>query len=85
MAACEDQRVADEEMRNPFQKEEDAFRVLVIIVVAAAVIIASAVLISKTLGAVLAVVAIAAGLWKTAGWLGVALGEPDDEAKPPES
>lgn len=80
--------MADEEMRNPFQKEEDAFRVLVIIVLAAAVIIAAAVLVSKTLGAILAVVAIAAGLWKTVGWLGVALGEPDEDdskPKPPES
>jgi hypothetical protein len=74
----------DEEMRNPFQKEEDAFRVLVIIVVAAAVIIAAAVVVSKTLGAILAVIAIAAGLWKTVAWLGVALSEPDDESKPPE-
>ena len=78
--------MAGEEMRNPFQKEEDAFRVLVIIVLAAAAIIAAAVLVSKTLGAILAVVAIAAGLWKTVGWLSFALGEPDEEeSKPPES
>lgn len=78
--------MADDEMRNPFQKEEDAFRVLVIIVLAAAVIIAAALLVSKTLGAILAVIAIAAGLWETGGWLLVALGEPDEEdSKPPES
>ena len=39
-----------QELRNPFQYEEDAFRVLVIIVVAAAIVIAAAVLVSTTLG-----------------------------------
>ncbi len=72
--------VADQEMRNPFQSEEDAFRVFVIIAAAAVIVIASAVLISQTLGAILAVIAIALGLWKSAGWLRVALGEPDDDS-----
>jgi hypothetical protein len=66
-------------MRNPFQSEEDAFRVLVIILVAALIVIAAAVLISQTLGAILAAIAIAAGLWKSAGWLRVALGEPEED------
>jgi hypothetical protein len=80
--------MADQQMRNPFQSEEDAFRVLVIILAAAVIVIASAVLISQTLGAILAVIAIALGLWKSAGWLKVALGEPDDDsagANPPAS
>jgi hypothetical protein len=76
--------MAGEQMRNPFRKEEDAFRVLVIIVVAAAIVIASAVLISRTLGAILAAIAITIGLWKTVGWLGSALGEPDEEQAPSE-
>jgi hypothetical protein len=75
--------VADQQMRNPFQSEEDAFRVLVIIVAAATIVIASAVLISQTLGAILAVIAVALGLWKSAGWLRVALGEPDDDSDDP--
>ncbi len=72
-------------MRNPFQSEEDAFRVLVIIVAAAVIVIASAVLISQTLGAILAVIAVCLGLWKSAGWLKVALGEPDDDPDDPGS
>lgn len=66
-------------MRNPFKSEEDAFRVLVIIVAAAVIVIAAAVLISSTVGAILAAIAIALGLWKTVGWLMVALGEPDED------
>ena len=66
-------------MRNPFQSEEDAFRVLVIIVLAALIVIAAAVLISQTVGAIQAVLAIAAGIWKSVGWIRVALGAPDGE------
>ena len=77
--ACEDQQMAEQQMRNPFQSEADAFRVLVIIVLAALIVIAAAVLISQTVGAILAVIAIAAGLWKSFGWLRVALGEPEGE------
>ena len=45
----------DRELRNPFQSEEDAFRILVMIIAAAVIVIACAVLISATLGAILAV------------------------------
>ena len=77
--ACEDRPVADKELRNPFRSEADAFRVLVMFVVAAAAVIASAVLISTAVGAILAVIAIAIGLWRSGSWLGQMLGEPDDD------
>ncbi len=69
----------DKDLRNPFQSEEDAFRILVMIIAAAVIVIACAVLVSATLGAILAVIAIAIGLWRSAGWLKVMLGEPDEE------
>ena len=69
-------------MRNPFRSEADAFRVLVMIVVAGGVVIASAVLISTTVGAVLALIAILIGIWATIGWLRVALSERDEEPDP---
>lgn len=74
-------------MRNPFRSEADAFRVLVMIVVAAAIVIAAAVLIAPWLGAVLAALAIALGLWASIGWLRVGLGsdDPADENFPPPS
>jgi hypothetical protein len=71
--------VTEKPMRNPFQSEEDAFRVLVIIVAAALIVVAAAVLISQTVGAILAVIAIAAGIWKSVGWLRSALGAPEGE------
>jgi uncharacterized membrane protein len=74
--------MAEQQMRNPFQNEQDAFYVLVVILIAAAIVIASAVLISKTLGAILAVIAIAIGLWRSAGWLRVAVSAPDEEDSP---
>lgn len=70
----------DGEMRNPFRNEADAFRVLVMIVVAAAVVIAAAELIGTWLGVILALVAIAIGIYATIGWLRVGLGEADDPA-----
>jgi predicted PurR-regulated permease PerM len=72
----------EKDIRNPFQSEEDAFRILVMIIAAAVIVIACAVLISTTLGAILAAIAIAIGLWRSAGWLKVMLGEPDEEDPP---
>jgi len=69
----------DKDLRNPFQSEEDAFRILVVIIAAAVIVIACAVLISTTLGAILAVIAIGIGLWRAGGWLGAMLGAPDDD------
>jgi hypothetical protein len=71
-----------EEPRNPFKSEEDAFRILVLVLVAAAVVIASAVLISPALGAVLGAIAVAIGLWRAGGWLAMMLGEPDEDDRP---
>ena len=69
----------DKEMRNPFRSEADAFRVLVIIVIAAAIVVAAAVLVASWLGAVLALIAIALGLWSTIGWLRAGLAEREEE------
>ena len=66
-------------MRNPFKSEADAFRILVMILVAAAIVIVCAVLVSVTLAAILAVVAVAIGLWRAGGWLGRMLGPPDED------
>jgi small-conductance mechanosensitive channel len=78
-AACDHRRVAGTELRNPFKSEQDAFRILVVIVAVAAIVIACAVLISTTLAAILGVLAVAIGLWRAGGWLGQMLGPPDDE------
>ncbi len=69
----------EKELRNPFQSEEDAFRILVMIIAVAVIVIACAVLISATLGAILGVIAIAVGLWRAGGWLAQMLGEPDED------
>ena len=69
-------------MRNPFRSEADAFRIVVMIVAAAGIVIASAVLISTTLGAILALIAILAGIWAPVGWLRVALSEREEEEEP---
>ena len=69
-------------MRNPFRSEADAFRVVMMIVVAGGIVIASAVLISTTVGAVLALIAILVGVWATIGWLRVALSARDEEPDP---
>jgi hypothetical protein len=69
-------------MRNPFRNEGDAVRIVVMIVVAGAIVIASALLISSTVGAVLALVAILIGAWATVGWLRVALSARDEEPSP---
>ncbi|MFN8113492.1 MAG: hypothetical protein U0R51_09870 [Solirubrobacterales bacterium] len=69
----------DKELRNPFQSEEDAFRILVMIIAVAVIVIACAVLISSTLGIILGVLAIAFGLWHAVRWLVQMLGEPDED------
>lgn len=74
--------VPGKELRNPFRSEADAFRILVMFVAAAAIVIACAVLITPTLGAILAAIAICVGLWRAGAWLGEMLGEPDDGGQP---
>lgn len=68
-----------DELRNPFKSEADAFRILVMIVIAAAIVIGAAVLISTTVGAVLAILAVGLGLWRAGGWLGQMLASPDED------
>lgn len=65
----------DAEMRNPFRNEADAFRILVMFIVAAAIVIAAAIVVGTWLGVILALAAIAAGIYATIGWLRVGLGE----------
>lgn len=70
--------------RNPFRNEADAFRVLVMILIAAAIVIAAAELVGSWLGAILGLVAIALGIYATIGWLREGLGEPDEPPPPPD-
>lgn len=67
-------------MRNPFRSEADAFRILVMIIIAAAIVIAAAVLVAAWLGGVLAAIAVALGLRATVGWLRVGLSEREEDA-----
>ncbi len=69
----------EKELRNPFQSEEDAFRILVMIIAVAVIVIACAVLVSTTLGVILGAIAIAFGLWHAVRWLIQMLGEPDED------
>jgi len=55
--------------RNPFRREADAFRVLLMFVAGAAVVIAVALLVSSLAGALLALVLLAIGLWRAWGLL----------------
>jgi hypothetical protein len=71
-----------DQFRNPFRNEADAFRVLVMILVAAAIVIAAAELVGSWLGVVLGVVAIGIGIYATIGWLRQGLEEPDEPAPP---
>jgi hypothetical protein len=51
--------------RNPLRRERDMFRVLIMFAVAAAIVIAVAVLISSLAGALVALVLLGIGLWRT--------------------
>jgi hypothetical protein len=69
-AACEDRDVtetAPKTPRNPLRNEADMFRVLIMFGVGAAIVIAVALLIGSLAGAIVAVVLIAIGLWRTWG------------------
>ncbi len=74
---------ASKPRRNPFRSEQDAFRVVVYIVVAALVIVLATRLISTWLGVVLAIIALAAGLIQTVSWLAQMLGDPAVEDPAP--
>lgn len=65
-------------MRNPFKREQDAFRLLVIVGIAAALVIAVAVLINSTAGALLGLVFVLIGGSMALKWLRVQLEARDD-------
>jgi UPF0716 family protein affecting phage T7 exclusion len=50
---------------NPLKREADMFRVLIMFAVAAAIVIAVALLISSLAGAIVGVILILIGLWRT--------------------
>lgn len=68
-----------DDWRNPLRNESDAFRVLIMILVAAGVVIAAAELVGSWLGAILGLIAIALGLYAAVGWLRVGLEERDED------
>jgi uncharacterized membrane protein len=51
--------------RNPLRNEGDMFRVLIMFGVAAAIVIAVALLISSLAGAIVGMILVAIGLWRT--------------------
>lgn len=50
---------------NPLRRESDMFRVLIMFAVAAAIVITVALLISSLAGAIVGVILLAIGLWRT--------------------
>jgi hypothetical protein len=66
--------------RNPFRSEEDAFRLLVIMIVAIAVMVAAAKLGGPWVGVPVAVVVIGLGVRATVLWLRIALQERESGA-----
>ena len=50
---------------NPLRRESDMFRVLIMFVVAAAIVIAVALIFGSVAGAIVAVVLLGIGLWRT--------------------
>jgi hypothetical protein len=67
------------ERRNPFRREQDAFRILVIVAAAAVVVIAVAIAISATAGALLGLIFVLLGGYFAARWLQYELGSPDPD------
>jgi hypothetical protein len=67
------------ELRNPFKREQDAFRLLVIVGAAAILVIAVALLVNTTAGALLGLILLLVGGSMALKWLRLQLQEPDDE------
>ena len=65
--------------RNPFRNEADAFRILVMVVVAGAIVIAAAELVGSWLGFALLAVAVLLATWGIVGWLRVEVSERDSD------
>lgn len=76
--ADEDEQGQQQEWRNPFRNESDAFRLLVICLAAFAIVIAAAEIVGTWLGLILGAIAIAIGIYATISWLLVGLGENDE-------
>ena len=65
--------------RNPFQNEADAFRILVMVVIAGAIVVAAAELVGSWLGLILLAAATLLAAWAIVGWLREELSEPDSD------
>ena len=66
------------ELRNPFKREQDAFRLLVIVGIAAFLVIAVALLVNTTAGALLGLIFVLIGGSMALKWLRLQLEERDD-------
>ena len=55
--------------RNPFRREADAFRLLLIVVAAGVAVVAVTLLVSSLAGALVGLVLLAIGLWRAVGLL----------------
>lgn len=69
----------EREWRNPFKNEGDAFRILVMFMIAAGLVVAAAELVGSWAGLVVGAVAALIGLWAAANWLRVGLGENEED------
>jgi hypothetical protein len=67
------------ELRNPFRREADAFRLLVIVGVAAMLVIVVTVAVNATAGALLGLIFVLLGGSMALKWLRLQLEKPDDE------
>ena len=72
---------AEKPLRNPFKREQDAFRLLVIVGAAAAIVIAVALLVNATAGALLGLIFVLIGGSMALKWLRVQLEARDDEER----
>ena len=70
---------SDKPLRNPFKREQDAFRLLVIVGAAAVVVIAVALLVNATAGALLGLIFALVGGSMALKWLRLQLQAPDEE------
>ena len=82
VVACENWRVADSEMRNPFRSEADAFRLLMTFAIAGAIVIAAGLLVGSWLGLLFAGVFLLLGLRSAVGWLRLAMSDADQDDPP---
>lgn len=55
--------------RNPFRREGDAFRVLMMVVAAGAIVIVVTLLTRPLVGALVGLALVAVGLWRAWGWV----------------